>query len=295
MEKETAVETATCCGSGCCSGSTPQPTHETPSPEALKAIVREKYGAIAKSVAETSCCGMTPGAPKGLEYSFVGDDYSQLPGYQNEADLGLGCGLPTELADLHPGDTVVDLGSGAGNDAFIARRAVGDRGRVIGIDMTPEMVVRAKKNNHHLGYQNVDFMLGEIEQLPLADKTADVVVSNCVLNLVPDKHQAFREIFRILKSGGHFSVSDIVLKGTLPDRFRKTAELYVGCVAGAVTREEYLRHIEETGFVDVKVQKERPMKVPQNILLDLLGEDGVRELEASGAGAFSVTVWGKKP
>ncbi len=223
------------------------------------------------------------------------DDYAKLPGYRPEADLGLGCGLPTELALIRKGDTVVDLGSGAGNDAFVARRETGEKGRVIGVDMTPEMITLARKNNQKLGYENVEFLLGEIEALPVRDDTADVVVSNCVLNLVPDKAKAFREIHRILKGGGHFNVSDIVLKGAIPARLRKEAELYVGCVSGAVQIDEYLELIAQAGFVNVKVQKERPVEVPREVLLKYLSEKEVREMRNKGVGAFSVTVWGEKP
>jgi SAM-dependent methyltransferase len=261
----------------------------------MKAVVREKYGAIARSAAPGGCCGLESCAPEGLETTFVDGDYAKLPGYEKSADLGLGCGLPTEGAGILPGHTVVDLGSGAGNDAFVARRAVGETGRVIGVDMTPAMVERAEANNRKLGYSNVSFVLGEIERLPLAAGTADVVVSNCVLNLVPDKPRAFREMFRVLRAGGHFRVSDIVLEGDLPPRAREAAELYVGCVSGAVPREDYLRGIREAGFVDVEVQKEHRVALPREVLVNILGEAGTRELEASGAGAVSVTVYGRKP
>jgi len=292
-------DAGSCCGPDCCSGDKAAPvglSAPPPSPgEALKAVVREKYGAIAASTQASGCCGLESCAPQGLEFSFVGDDYARLPGYEKAADLGLGCGLPTELAGIRPGDTVVDLGSGAGNDVFVARRAVGEKGRVIGVDMTPEMVERAEANNQKLGFANVSFVLGEIEAIPLGAGIADVVVSNCVLNLVPDKAKAFREMFRILKPGGHFSVSDIVIQGELPAQVRAASELYIGCVSGAVSREEYLRGIALAGFVEVQVQKERPVSVPREVLVAILGEDGTGELEASGAGAVSVTVYGKKP
>jgi len=277
-----------------------------PVDESLKVAVRKKYGEIAKAVKGTSCCGpsVSPvsscccggGDPTGkLEFSFVGEDYRTLPGYQEDADLGLGCGLPTELALIREGDTVLDLGSGAGNDAFVARRAVGEKGRVIGLDMTPEMVERARANNKKLGFTNVEFVLGEIESMPIADATADVVVSNCVLNLVPDKAKAFGEIFRVLKPGGHFNVSDIVLVGELPETLRNQAALYVGCVSGASQKQEYLQGLVRAGFKDVKVQKERRVEIPREILLQYASPQELSAMEGSGTGIFSVTVWGEKP
>ena len=274
--------------------------------EEIKTAVRERYGKIAESAQTTSCCGMEESktassccggseSKGGFSYSFIGEDYVKLPGYQPEADLGLGCGLPTELAVIKEGDHVLDLGSGAGNDAFVARRIVGDKGRVTGVDMTPQMIEKAKTNSQKLGYTNVDFILGEIESLPVADKAVDVVISNCVLNLVPDKAKAFGEIFRVLKPGGHFNVSDIVLGAELPPQLRAQAELYVGCVSGAVLRSEYLNMIQQAGFKDVRVQKERRVEVPREILLKYISENELRELEQKGAGIFSVTVWGAKP
>ncbi len=274
--------------------------------EKIKSAVRERYGKIAESAQPTSCCGMeesqTPssccggGEEKGgFSYSFIGEDYQKLPGYQPEADLGLGCGLPTELAVIQEGDHVLDLGSGAGNDAFVARRIVGEKGRVTGVDMTPQMIEKAKANSQKLGYANVDFLLGEIEKLPLADGTVDVVISNCVLNLVPDKAQAFKEIFRVLKPGGHFNVSDIVLDRELPEKLRREAELYVGCVSGASRRSEYLELIQSAGFKDVRVQKDRRVDVPQEILKKYLSQAELREMEAWGLGIASITVWGVKP
>ncbi len=281
---------------------------ETAAAEKIKSTVREKYGQIAKSAVKTSCCGME--SPKeqesscccggekkaeGFSYSFIGEDYAKLPGYQPEADLGLGCGLPTQLAQIREGDTVLDLGSGAGNDAFVARREVGEKGRVIGVDMTPEMIERARENNRKLGFKNVDFYLGEIEKLPVESAEVNVVVSNCVLNLVPDKAKAFQEIYRVLKPGGHFNVSDIVLNGDLPGKIKSEAELYVGCVAGAVKREEYMGFVRQAGFQNVKILKDRPVEVPREVLLKYLTENEVRDLEKSGMGIFSVTVWGEKP
>ncbi len=274
--------------------------------EKIKSEVRERYGKIAESAQPTSCCGMEESktsssccgggeAKGGFSYSFIGEDYQKLPGYQPEADLGLGCGLPTELAVIKKGDHVLDLGSGAGNDAFVARRIVGETGRVTGVDMTPQMIEKARANNQKLGYKNVEFISGEIEALPLPEGKVDVVISNCVLNQVPDKAKAFREIFRVLKPGGHFNVSDIVLGAELPPKLREQAELYVGCVSGAVLRSEYLGLIQQAGFKDVKIQKERPVEVPRDILLKYIAEKELGDLEAKGAGIFSVTVWGAKP
>ncbi len=274
--------------------------------EKIKSAVRERYAQIAEADQPTSCCGMEESgkgssccgggeAKGGFSYSFIGEDYAKLPGYQPEADLGLGCGLPTELAGIKEGDHVLDLGSGAGNDAFVARRIVGDKGRVTGVDMTPAMVDKAKANNQKLGYSNVGFVLGEIEALPMAENAVDVVISNCVLNLVPDKAKAFQEIFRVLKPGGHFNVSDIVLGAELPPALREQAELYVGCVSGAVLKGEYLGLIQQAGFKDIKIQKERAVEVPREILLKYVTETELRDLEAKGVGIFSVTVWGAKP
>ena len=190
------------------------------------------------------------------------EDYTPLAGYHADADLQLGCGLPTQHAGLRPGDTVVDLGCGAGNDCFVARAEVGDTGRVIGLDMTGPMLVRARANAARLGYDNVAFVLGEIEAMPLPDQTADVVVSNCVMNLVPNKEKAFAETFRILKPGGHFCISDVVIKGTLPDGLQREAELYAGCVTGAIDREEYLQIIREAGFTPITVQRQREVELP---------------------------------
>lgn len=280
---------------------------EKPAAEKIKSAVREKYGQIAKAKGRTSCCGMESepqtkssccgdsNHEPGFSYSFIGEDYTRLPGYIADADLGLGCGLPTQLARIKEGDTVLDLGSGAGNDAFVARRAIGEKGRVIGVDMTPEMVEKARANNRKQGFANVEFRLGEIETLPVEAATVDVVVSNCVLNLVPDKAKAFKEMFRVLKPGGHFNVSDIVLNGDLPEKLRSEAELYVGCVAGAVEKEEYLGFITQAGFTGVKVQKERRVEVPREVLLKYLSDPEINELEQKGAGIYSVTVWGEKP
>ncbi|HMV08549.1 MAG TPA: arsenite methyltransferase [Cyclobacteriaceae bacterium] len=269
---------------------------KTETPEQLKELVKEKYGQIAlqsKNFNESSCCGATGCGT--IDYSIMADDYTKLEGYVADADLGLGCGLPTEFAKIKEGDTVVDLGSGAGNDAFVARSISGEKGKVIGIDFTEKMVEKARTNAEKLGYNNVEFRTGDIENMPLASGIADVVVSNCVLNLVPNKKQAFAETFRILKKGGHFSVSDIVLVGDLPEGLQKSAEMYAGCVAGAIQKEEYLNIIQEAGFSGIQLQKEKPITLPKEILSEYLSVDQIAEFKSGKRGIFSITVYGEKP
>jgi len=259
----------------------------------IKEIVREKYGEIAKQ-SKTNGCGCCGDSKKVVDYSFIGNDYSKLDGYSKEADLGLGCGLPTEFADLKNGNTVVDLGAGAGNDVFVARSIVGDTGRVIGIDMTEEMIELAHKNKEKLGYSNVDFRLGEIEDLPIDEDSTDVVISNCVLNLVPDKEKAFSEIHRILRKDGHFCISDIVLVGDIPEGLRKSAEMYAGCVSGALQKDEYIRTIHNTGFKNVEIKQTKTIIVPDNILNKYLNEEKLSDYNNSGIGIYSITVVGEK-
>lgn len=285
----------------------------------LKRLVREKYGRIAQDApgpdgapskkAAPSCgCGPSKAAPccapapepsaatyYSEDVAGLKDAYGRMDGHVDEADLGLGCGLPTQYAGLAPGQTVVDLGSGAGNDVFIARAAVGATGRVIGIDMTPEMIDKSRQNAARRGFGNVEFRLGDIEALPIDTVSADVVVSNCVLNLVPDKKRAFAEIFRVLKPGGRFCVSDIVLEGALPAELRKAAELYVGCVAGALGRTEYLRLIDEAGFAAVEVKSSKKLELPDEVLLGYLDAAAVARYRASGASVLSITVVGERP
>lgn len=259
----------------------------------LKQLVREKYTEIAfqsKEQNAASCCGV--GAPGVC--NIMSETYEQLNGYNADADLGLGCGLPTEFAQIQAGDTVLDLGAGAGNDCFVARAETGPGGKVIGVDFTPEMIRRARLNADKLGYNNVEFREGDIEQLPLADETVDVVVSNCVLNLVPDKKQVFSEIHRVLKPGGHFSISDVVLVGELPEAFQEAAELYAGCVSGAMQMSDYLDLIPATGFVNRTVQKQKPILIPDEILLQYLSADQIREFLRAGVGIYSITVFAEK-
>lgn len=260
----------------------------------MKTSVREKYAEIAlqsKEVNAVSCCGVgTPGT-----YTIMADSYAALEGYNPDADLGLGCGLPTEFADIREGDTVIDLGSGAGNDCFVARAETGATGKVIGIDFTPEMIGRARMNAEKLGFNNVEFRLGDIEDIPVSDNVADVIVSNCVLNLVPDKRKVVSEIKRVLRPGGHFSISDVVLSGELPEGLKQSAEMYAGCVSGAIQEQEYLDLIEEAGFTNIRVQKRKPILVPDEILLEHLSEAELKTFLASGTGIFSVTVYAEKP
>lgn len=259
----------------------------------VKEIVKEKYGDIAKKQNKGCGCGCSTSS-KIVDYTIMKDDYSNLPGYVPEADLGLGCGLPTEFAAIKKGDTVVDLGSGAGNDVFVARSFVGDGGKVIGIDMTPEMVVKANKNNEKLGYTNVEFHLAEIEDMPLEENSADVIVSNCVLNLVPNKEKAFAEIYRVLKPGGHFCVSDIVIKGELPAGLKKSAEMYAGCVAGAIQQEDYLQIIRHTGFKNEEIKKVKTITLPDEILRNYLNPDEIKLMRGKEIGVFSITVTAEK-
>lgn len=262
----------------------------------LKELVRTKYGEIAHQTQEqnaASCCGV--GGCSTVDYTIFAEDYTKLKGYVAEADLALGCGVPTEFAQIKEGDTVVDLGSGAGNDAFVARAITGESGKVIGIDMTPEMIAKARENADKLSFNNVEFRQGDIENIPIAANRADVIISNCVLNLVPDKLKAFQEMFRILKPGGHFSVSDIVLRGELPEPLRKDAEMYAGCVSGAIQESDYLRMLSEVGFTNITVQKARPVVLPDDILSAYLTSDEITAMNEKGQGIISTTVYGVKP
>ncbi|ABG58785.1 arsenite methyltransferase [Cytophaga hutchinsonii] len=260
----------------------------------VKEMVQQKYSEIAnqsKVQNETSCCG----AGSCGTYTIMSEDYSGLDGYNPDADLGLGCGLPTEYAKIKKGDTVVDLGSGAGNDAFVARTLTGEEGEVIGIDMTEAMIQKAKGNTEKLGFTNVAFRLGDIEDIPLSSKRADVVVSNCVMNLVPDKAKAFSEVFRILKPLGHFSISDIVLKGDLPDAIKKEGEMYAGCVSGAIKKSEYLGILAEQGFVNITVQKEKEIIIPVEVLSQYLSQEEINSYKEKGMGIYSITVYAERP
>ena len=261
----------------------------------IKDMVKQKYAEIALQDKETnaaSCCGA--GGCSTEVYNIMTDDYSNLEGYNPEADLSLGCGLPTQFAKIKKGDTVIDLGSGAGNDCFVARAETGETGRVIGIDFTPEMINRARINAEKLGFNNVEFRQGDIEKMPVTSNIADVIVSNCVLNLVPDKEAVFKEIYRVLKSGGHFSISDIVLKGELPEKIRNAAEMYAGCVSGALQKDSYLNYIYKAGFDNISIRKEKQIIIPNDILLNYLSQSEIDEFNQSGFGIYSITVYAEK-
>lgn len=265
--------------------------------EQLKQIVKDKYTEIAaqsKEQNETSCCGSSCGCST-IDAAIMSEDYSKLSGYAADADLGLGCGLPTEFAQIQEGDVVIDLGSGAGNDAFVARSITGPSGRVIGVDFTEKMIEKARANAEKLSYNNVEFRIGDIENLPITSNIVDVVVSNCVLNLVPNKTQAFAETFRVLKPGGHFSVSDIVLVGNLPEGLRKNAEMYAGCISGAIQKKEYLQIIKDSGFTNIQLQKEKKIIIPDEILSVYLTDDELEKVKNGDLGIVSITVYAEKP
>ena len=264
--------------------------------EQVKDMVRQKYSEIAlqdKDTNAASCCGA--GGCSTEVYNIMADDYTTLEGYNPDADLGLGCGLPTQFAKIKKGDVVIDLGSGAGNDAFIARAETGETGKVIGIDFTPAMIERARQNNEVRGFNNVEFRQGDIEKMPVTANTADVIVSNCVLNLVPNKDGVIKDIHRVLKPGGHFSISDIVLEGQLPKEIREAAEMYAGCVAGAIQKQVYLELIEANGFTNITVQKDKAIIIPDDILSNYLSAERLAAFKQSGTGIRSITVYAEKP
>jgi arsenite methyltransferase len=262
----------------------------------LKNIVKQKYSEIALQDKETnmsSCCGA--GGCSTEVYNIMSDDYTKLEGYNADADLGLGCGLPTEFAQIKKGDTVIDLGSGAGNDCFVARAVTGESGKVIGIDFTEAMIDKARTNTEKLGFKNVEFRYGDIDKMPVTANVADVVVSNCVLNLVPDKNKVFKEIYRVLKPGGHFSISDVVLAGELPKKLQQVAEMYAGCISGAIQKDEYMGIINATGFKEIAIQKQKAIVIPDDILSGYLSAEEILSFKASKVGIYSITVFAKKP
>lgn len=253
--------------------------------DVIKEEIKKSYGTIAKNRNSTSCCNNKNAA-----------DYTSVIGHQKEADLALGCGLPTEIANIKEGDTVIDLGSGAGNDVFIARKIVGEKGKVIGLDITPEMINRAIQNNHKLGYKNVEFVLGEIEDMQgVPDKTADVVISNCVMNLVFDKEKAYKEVFRVLKTGGHFSISDIVYVGFLPVGILESAEMYASCIAGASERNKYIDIIKNVGFKNIQIKNEQLINLPDDLLLKHISVEEINSFKQSDSNIYSVTIYADKP
>lgn len=262
----------------------------------IKEMVKQKYSEIAlqdKTTNQSSCCGA--GSCSTEVYNIMSDDYTELKGYNPDADLGLGCGLPTQFAAIKKGDVVIDLGSGAGNDCFIARAETGESGKVIGIDFTDAMINKARENAEKLNFNNVEFRQGDIEHMPVSANTADVVVSNCVLNLVPNKNNVFAEIYRVLKPGGHFSISDVVLQGNLPDQLKNAAEMYAGCVSGAIQKETYLELIKINGFNNIKIQKEKAIIIPDDILSNYLSAAEIEAFKSGETGIFSISVYAEKP
>lgn len=286
-----------CCGTDCCNVTDviENETMNVNNSEEIKLIVKEQYDKIAdqsKIQNETSCCGTS--CCETVDYAVFAENYTKLKGYNPDADLGLGCGMPTEFAQIKSGDTVVDLGSGAGNDVFIARALSGEKGKVIGVDFTEKMIAKARENNNKLGFNNVEFRYGDIEKLPVPDNEADVIISNCVLNLVPDKSKAFSEIYRVLKPGGHLSVSDIVTSGELPESIRTAANMYAGCVGGAIIKDDYIDIMKNSGLNNIQVQKERVITIPDEILNGYLNPEELVEFKASGINVLSINVYAEK-
>lgn len=262
----------------------------------IKEMVKQKYSEIALQDKETnasSCCGA--GGCSTKVYNIMNEDYNGMDGYAADADLGLGCGLPTQFAQIKKGDTVIDLGSGAGNDCFIARAETGETGKVIGIDFTEAMIDKARKNAEKLNLNNVAFRQGDIEKMPVTSNVADVIVSNCVLNLVPNKKAVFAEISRVLKPGGHFSISDIVLTGELPEKIKSAAEMYAGCVASAIDKHEYLGYISQVGFQNINIQKDKPIIIPDDILKNYLNDEEIADYKLKPTVIRSITVYAEKP
>lgn len=265
--------------------------------EEKKALVKEQYSQLALNsnlLKSGCCCGTKPMAPSKKVFTIMSEDYSQLKGYEADADLGVGCGLPTQYAGIKEGDIVLDLGSGAGNDCFIARAETGESGKVIGVDFSPQMIEKARKNAIKRGYTNVEFIEGDIEDIPLADNSIDVVVSNCVLNLLPEKNKIFKEIHRVLKHGGHFCVSDVVLNGVFPKEFTDNASMYAGCIASAIQREDYLAEIEKAAFANIEVKRTKTVLIPDEVLEEHLDESTISSYKVGNVGIYSITVTGKK-
>lgn len=268
--------------------------------EDIKKAVRERYGAYAET--SSSCCGPKSSCCGGTK---INDEINSAPGYTKEqmssvpdgANLGLGCGNPVVIASLKPGETVLDLGSGAGFDCFLAANKVGDSGRVIGVDMTPEMLTKARRNAISGGYKNVEFRLGEIENLPVSDNNVDVVISNCVINLAPGKARVFAEVFRVLKPGGRFMISDIVLTAPLPEFIRESVQAYVGCISGALLKNNYLDIIKNTGFANIEVLSEKIFPIDDLLQTPeakvILGNSGADAKEIAKL-VESITVYAKK-
>lgn len=265
--------------------------------EEKKALVKQRYSELAlnsDALNSGCCCGTSPLTSSKKVFTIMSEDYSKLKGYEADADLGVGCGLPTQYAGIKEGDTVLDLGSGAGNDCFIARAEVGEAGKVIGIDFSPQMIERARKNATKRGYTNVEFVEGDIENMPLPDNSVDVVVSNCVLNLLPEKDTIFKEIYRVLKKGGHFCISDVVLNGVFPKEFTDNAAMYAGCIASAIQREDYLAEIEKANFSNIRIERTKTVLIPDDVLLEHLNEATIAKYKAGNTGIYSITVTGER-
>jgi SAM-dependent methyltransferase len=271
--------------------------------EEIRKVVRERYAKTAQQSSSCcapagSCCSSTDLAQKSERTGYTKEELEAIP---EGANLGLGCGNPVAIASLREGETVLDLGSGAGIDCFLASERVGERGKVIGIDMTPEMVAKARENARKGNYVNVEFRLGEIENLPAADNSVDVIISNCVINLVPDKRRAFSEAFRVLKPGGRMMVSDIVLLKELPGIIKDSIEAYVHCLSGALIKDNYMETIKTAGFQDVRIMDETSFPI-ESMLNDPLAETIIESLEVQpetikevAGSVLSVKVCGFKP
>ena len=269
--------------------------------ENLKDKIKEVYSNVITSPNQaTSCCGnettqnSNSCCSPNSELTGFNEDYSSLPGYNPDADFGLGCGIPVAFAGIEEGQTVLDLGSGAGNDVFIARSLVGEKGIVVGVDMTPAMIEQANKNKAKLGFENVEFILGDIEKLPIKKQSVDVVISNCVLNLVSDKLGAYKGIYNVLKKDGHFSISDVVLSGPLTKKMTSVVEFYAGCISGALVKSDYLDTIKNAGFKNIEVKKEKVVYLPDNFLQQYLNEEELIEFRSTGVQVLSITINGRK-
>lgn len=264
--------------------------------EKTKRLVQEKYAKIAsqsKHNNESSCCGST-GCCNEVDYSIFSENYNEISGYNKDADLGLGCGLPTEFAGIKTGHHVLDLGSGAGNDCFVARSITGENGKVVGLDFTTEMILKANENLKKTDFNNVEFIQGDIENMPFENNSFYVIISNCVLNLVPDKNRAFAEIYRVLQPGGHFCISDVVITGDLPEGIKKDAEMYAGCVSGALKKQDYIKIVEQNHFTNITIHKEKEVVLPNSLLLNYISLDELREYKKTKTGIFSITLTAKK-
>lgn len=287
---QTAVQTASPAAresAGCCGPAHTQPAGTAgsialTSGDDVRNLVREKYGEIARE--SSSCCGDTLRVDDMQKLGYSGTQSQDVP---EGANLGLGCGNPLGHAGLRLGETVLDLGSGAGIDAFLAAREVGPTGRVIGVDMTPDMIERARANAKQAGIEHVEFRLGEIESLPVEANSVDLVISNCVINLSPDKPRVFGEAFRVLRPGGRLVVSDLTLLGPLPESVKQSVEAYVGCVAGASQKDDYLQYVRDAGFADVEVVEERRYPAEASCVPG--------DLEAAAGLVVSVKVRARKP